>query len=421
MMHRLIEFVKSPIVRWIVGVTLLMSALLIRRPIFTQFLELKLYDLKFRFRGSREAGKQVAIVAIDDDSVKAVGRWPWSREDMARLLSAIKKAGPRVIALDIIFAEREQTASYQAINNLRQELGRRKVSPKLLEILDVEGKKADVDRQLAAVINRDSPTILGYYFRDLSGRTGGVKAEKLMGSHFLQATTYNIVRLRDTKPSQVRLVSAAGVEQNIPVITKASRGDGYFNMIPDPDGAVRWFPMTVMYDGEFFAPLSLVALSRFEGDAPLAITLSRWGVDSVRVGSQSVPVDRYGRMLINYLGPGGIIPTYSATAVLNGTLPPGALKDKIVLVGATAVGIYDLRVTPFSGNFPGVEVQATIMDNLLRGNFIRTPPFGLAIMLLILIGLAIMLGRVLPRLSAAWALIFTLVVIEGYVGVNYYL
>ncbi|HZE21390.1 MAG TPA: adenylate/guanylate cyclase domain-containing protein, partial [Desulfobaccales bacterium] len=139
------------------------------------------------------------------------------------------------------------------------------------------------------------------------------------------------------------------------------------------------------------------------------------------MGPRSVPVDRYGRMLINYLGPGGLIPTYSATAVLNGTLPAGALKDKIVLVGATAVGIYDLRVTPFSGNFPGVEVQATIMDNLLRGNFIRTPPFALGIMLLILVGLAIMLGRILPRLSAAWALIFTLVVIEGYVGINYYL
>ncbi len=421
MMRHLIAFVKSPIARWIVGVTLLMSALLILRPTFSQFLELKLYDLKFRFRGPRPAGKQVAIVAIDDASLKAVGRWPWSRDDMARLLSALKKAGPRVIALDIIFAEKEHTAAYQAINKVRDALGRRKISPKILQLLDIEGRQADVDRQLAAVIKRGPPTILGYYFRGLSGRVGGVKPEKLMGGHFVPASTYNVVRLRDTKPSQVRLVSAAGVEQNIPEITKASSGDGYFNMIPDPDGAVRWFPMTVMYDGEFFAPLSLVALSRYAGNAPLAITLSRWGVDNVRVGARLVPVDRYGRMLINYLGPGGLIPTYSAAAVLNGTLPAGALKDKIVLVGATAVGIYDLRVTPFSGNFPGVEVQATIMDNLLRGNFIRTPPFGLVIMLLILIGLAIMLGLILPRLSAAWALIFTLIVMEGYVGLNYYL
>ena len=192
-------------------------------------------------------------------------------------------------------------------------------------------------------------------------------------------------------------------------------------MIPDPDGTVRWFPMAVIYGQEFFAPMSLVTLSHAEGRAPMAITLSRWGVNEVRLGRRAVPVDRYGRMLINYLGPEGIIPTYSAADVMNGTLPAEALKDKIVIVGATAVGIYDLRVTPFSGTFPGVEIQATIMDNLLRGNFIRTPPFGLVIMLLVLVALALMLGVVLPKFSAAWAFIFTLIVIEAYVGFNYLL
>src|SRR5665647_1027654 len=101
MIQRLAAFVKSPITRWIVGVTLVMCALLIWRPTFCEFLELKLYDLKFRFRGAIAAGQQVAIVAIDDDSLKAVGRWPWSREDMARMLTRLKQAGPRVIALDL--------------------------------------------------------------------------------------------------------------------------------------------------------------------------------------------------------------------------------------------------------------------------------------------------------------------------------
>jgi len=229
------------------------------------------------------------------------------------------------------------------------------------------------------------------------------------------------VRLRDTKASQVQLIGAAGIERNLPEITAAAAGDGYFNMIPDPDGTVRWFPMTVQYGGEFFAPMSLVTLSHAQGRAPMAISLSQWGVEEVRLGRRSVPVDRYGRMLINYLGPEGIIPTYSVAALMNGTLPAEALKDKIVIVGATAVGIYDLRVTPFSGTFPGVEVQATIMDNLLRGNFIRTPPFGLIIMLLVLVALAVVLGLILPRFSALWAFIFILIFTESYVGLNYFL
>jgi adenylate cyclase len=421
MIRRLAAFVKSPIATWIIGVTLVMCALLIWRPTFCEFLELKLYDLKFRFRGKIPAGQQVAIVAIDDDSLKAVGRWPWSREDMARMLSRLKQAGPRVIALDIIFAEKEETASYQALKNLSDDLARRGVSPEILKILEVEKNRADADRQLAKVLGQGPPTILGFFFRSLGGKSGGVEVDKLMGASFVQASTYNVVRLLDTKPSQVQLVGAAGIERNLPEITEAGAGDGYFNMIPDPDGTVRWFPMAVMFGGEFFAPMSLVTLSHAEARVSMAITLSRWGVDEIRLGRRAVPVDRYGRMLINYLGPEGIIPTYSAAAVMNGTLPAEALKDKIVIVGATAVGIYDLRVTPFSGTFPGVEVQATIMDNMLRGNFIRTPPFGLIIMLLVLVALAVMLGVVLPRFSAAWAFIFTFIVIEAYVGLNYFL
>ena len=147
MIRRLAAFAKSPIARWIVGVTLLMCALLIWRPTFCEFFELKLYDLKFRFRGTIPAGQQVAIVAIDDDSLKAVGRWPWSREDMSRMLTRLKQAGPRVIALDIIFAEKEQTVSYHALQNLSEALARRGVSPETLKLLEVEKKRADADRQ----------------------------------------------------------------------------------------------------------------------------------------------------------------------------------------------------------------------------------------------------------------------------------
>jgi adenylate cyclase len=421
MMHRLAALAKSPIARWIAGVTLLMCALLIWRPTFCEFFELKLYDLKFRFRGTLPPGGKIAIVAIDDKSLKAVGRWPWSREEMARLLTRLKAAGPRVIALDIIFAEKQQTQAYQTLKELRDTLARRGVSPEILKILEMERKQADVDRLLAEVIGKGCPTILGFFFRSLGGKLGGGELDKQMGSEFLRASTYNLVRLMDTKPSQVHLVGASAIERNLPEISKVAAGDGYFNMIPDPDGTVRWFPMTVKFGGEFFAPMSLVTLSHAQGRAPMAISLSRWGVNEIRLGRESIPVDRYGRMLINYLGPEGIIPTYSAAAVLDGSLPAGTLKDKVVIVGATAVGIYDLRVTPFSGTFPGVEVQATIMDNMVRGNFIRTPPFGLLFMLGILVAMAILLGLLLPRFSAAWAFIFTLVIMEFYVGLNYFL
>jgi adenylate cyclase len=422
MIRRLAVLLKSPITRWVVGSIVLVWILLLWRPTFVEFIELKLYDLKFRFRGTRPPSQEVVILAIDDDSVKKVGRWPWSREDIARLLKAVKEAGPRVIALDIIFAEKQETEALKSVTNLRQEFVRKGVaSPEILNLLAQEERRVDVDRKLAQVIKEGSPTILGFFFRGVGGTAGGVQPERLMGSTFVQAASYNLVRCLDTEPSKVPLMGAAGVELNLPEFIQASAGGGYFNMVPDADGGVRWFPLTIIYGSDFFAPMSLVAMDHFLGGPPLAITLSQLGVQEIRLGRQTIPVDRHGRALINYLGPTGMIPTYSAAALLGGQLPARVLKDKIVLVGATAVGIYDLRVTPFSGIFPGVEIQASVIDNMLKGNFIRSPRLGLPMMLFILLVLGISLGLLLPRLSAAWAFIVTLTLIEIYTAVNYLL
>ena len=123
-------------------------------------------------------------------------------------------------------------------------------------------------------------------------------------------------------------------------------------------------------------------MDHYLGAPPLAITLSQLGVEEIRLGRQTIPVDRHGRVLINYLGPGGMIPTYSAAALLDGQLPARVLKDKIVLIGATAVGIYDLRVTPFSGISPGVENSGLGDRQYDQNNFIRSPFLGLPLMLL---------------------------------------
>jgi len=422
MIRRLAAFFKSPITRWVVGAIVLVWVLLLWRPTFVEFIELKLYDLKFRFRGTRPPSQEVVILAIDDDSVKKVGRWPWSREDIARLLKAVKEAGPRVIALDIIFAEKQETEGLKAVTNLRQEFVRKGVAtPEILKLLAQEERRVDVDRQLAQVIKEGPPTILGFFFRGVGGTAGGVSPERLMGSTFVQAASYNLVRCLDTEPSKVPLMGAAGVELNLPEFIQAAAGGGYFNMVPDADGGVRWFPLTIIYGSDFFAPMSLVAMDHFRGGPPLAITLSQLGVQEIRLGRQTIPVDRHGRALINYLGPAGMIPTYSAAALLDGQVPARVLKDKIVLVGATAVGIYDLRVTPFSGIFPGVEIQASVIDNMLKGNFIHSPHLGLPLMLFVLLVLGVSLGLLLPRLSAAWAFIVTLTIIEAYTAVNYFL
>jgi len=404
----------------VTGVTLLVMLLVLLRLPFTEFIELKFYDLKFLYRGARPPSPEVVLVAIDDESVKRVGRWPWSREVMAQLLGSLKEYNPRVIGLDIIFAERQETAALTALQRLRRDLAREQAaSPKLLDLIQQEERRADVDRELAQVIGQGPPTVLGFFFIGVGGKTKSLTIGQPLGPKVIQASTYNMVRWLDRDSKRVPIMGADSVETNLPLITKAAAGGGYFNMVPDPDGTVRWLPMALSYGPDIFAPLTLVTLQHYRHKAPLGITLSNLGVKEVRLGRDKIIVDRFGRMFINYLGPPGMFPTYSAVQVMEGALPKGALKDKLVLVGATAVGIFDLRVTPFSGVHPGLEIQATVVDNILRGDFIRLPANTTVTTISTVLLLAIIFGLLLPRLSPVGAIAATLLLALGYLTLNY--
>jgi adenylate cyclase len=404
----------------VTGVTLVVILLVLLRLPLTEFIELKFYDLKFLYRGARPPSPQVVIVAIDDESVKRVGRWPWSREVMAQLLGGIKEYDPRVIGLDIIFAERQETSALTALQRLRRDLAQGEAaSPKLLDLIKREERRADVDRQLAQVIGEGAPTVPGFFFIGVGGKTKALNLGQTLGPKVIQASTYNMVRWLDQKSQRVPLMGANGVETNLPLITKAAAGGGYFNMVPDPDGTIRWLPMALSYGPDIFAPLTLVALQHYRQKEPLGITLSQLGVREIRLGRQRIPVDRFGRMFINYLGPPGTFPTYSAVQVLEGTLPREALQDKLVLVGATAVGIFDLRVTPFSGVCPGIEIQASAVDNILRGDFIRLPANATVTTISMVLGLALIFGFLLPRFSPVGAIAVTLLAAQGYLALNY--
>jgi adenylate cyclase len=404
----------------VAGVTLGVILLVLLRLPVTEFIELKLYDLKFLYRGVKPPAPEIVLVAVDDASVKQVGRWPWSREVMARLISRIKESQARVVGLDIIFAERQETAAMAALQNLRRGLVRENAAfPPVLSLLAQEEKRADVDRQLAQVIGQGTPTILGFFFVGVTGTALTPRIGQTLGPKAIRASTYNMVRWLDQDTKRLPVVGAEGVEVNLPEITEHAAGGGFFNMVPDPDGTVRWLPMAMAYGPDIFAPLTLVTLQHYRGKPPLGITLSRFGVEGVRLGREIIPVDRFARMFINYLGPPGIFPSYSAAQVLDGKVPQEALKDKIVLVGATAVGIFDLRVTPFSGICPGLEIQATVLDNILRRDFIRTPAQPTLTTLGIVLAIALIFGLLLPRLSAVGAIAITLLLVQAYVAFNY--
>jgi adenylate cyclase len=135
------------------------------------------------------------------------------------------------------------------------------------------------------------------------------------------------------------------------------------------------------------------------------VKVAAYGVEGIQMGERFIPTDENGQLLINYLGPPRTFPHFSISDILHGKLAKGTFKDKIVLVGATAMGTHDLRSTPLSPLYPGVEVHATVIDNILTQNFITRPKWSMIYDLLAIIVLGVLTGIALPRMSALKGLV----------------
>ena len=152
----------------------------------------------------------------------------------------------------------------------------------------------------------------------------------------------------------------------LPEIERNAAGLGHINLTPEEDGVVRRNMLLVDVDGKKIPSLGLRAAMMALGEKEFVA-----GAYDVTLGKRRIPVDANGFMWINYTGPSNHYPVFSFADIVQGRINPDELKGKVLFVGATALGVYDLRVTPFDRNVPGVEVHATITDNILSGSFIR--------------------------------------------------
>jgi len=371
-------------------------------PDFLSLLELKTLDLRFLSRGKIVNTGEVALVAIDEKSLDELGRWPWPRVRMAQLLDALVKYEAKVVGFDIVWAEPDENSELKSLSALKQKMNELKLTNRDLEkYLSQAIQKADTDRTLADSLARSRRAVLGYFFHFFTKED--LPGEKKQPPKDLPAlSTYNWVKYSSQAAAKVPLFEATYAEVNIPVIAEAAEGAGYFNIFPDRDGTVRWIPLVIKYQDKHYCALSLAVLQKFLNNSPLVLRLAEFGVEEIRLGDLFIPTNEEGRMLINYRGPQKTFPHYSATDVIHGRVPINAFRGKIVLVGATAMGIYDFRVTPFDHVFPGLEVHANVIDTILKQQFLYRPNWVTLFDLLAIIVLGLILGIILPKVKALW-------------------
>ncbi len=374
---------------------------------FLDLMELKTYDLRFLSARSKKPSPDVVMAVIDEKSLDREGRWPWPRSKIARLIDLLSQDGAKVVGFDIAFIEPDENNILDFIDQLYMKLDTYQGdNTPLKEFIDEKKLEADNDLILAkAIKDSKAEIVLGHFFymsRDfLDYQLEPIEIQKRLSR--IDNSKYPVASYEKPDMEGDPFIHAYAPETNLETLTDAARSSGYFNMVPDPeDGVVRRLDLVFKCGEEIYAPISIQSVWNFLDRPPLVVKVAAYGIEGIHMGERFIPTDEKGRMLINYLGPEKTLPHFSISDILERKLPNGTFTDKIVLVGATAIGVYDKRMTPVSssGEYPGLEVHATAIDNILKGDFLHKPEWTKVYDALAILILGLLTGLFIPRLNA---------------------
>jgi adenylate cyclase len=405
---RLIQTISTGVAAGTTAVMLLLGFI---EPDVLRRLENASLDGRFVLRGAGPAGAEIVLVAVDEQSLHEVGRWPWPRDTQARLVQAISAGGAKVIGLDIIYAEPESADARRVLDDVhRAAMVPGAASPALRGLLEQTLNHIDTDGQFAESLRTAGNTILALPFvvpetdrRDNPSHPAPVTGAASV-PEYLQRSAFMLIR---HSGSGSALEPYIAVDQHGPLKTFAQEaiGLGHVYSVPEKDGMTRYESLVIRYGDEYYPcfPLEIARAYLDVHRDRMAFMLG----EGVQLGDRFIPTDQKARLLINYLGPERHFRYVSATDVLQQRVPPGTFRDKIVIVGTAALGTYDQKATPFSANVPGIEKNATVVDNILRGAFVRKPWWSRPLDLAMILGLGLGLGYALPQMRAIPAALLT--------------
>jgi adenylate cyclase len=376
-------------------------------PALVRGLETASLDLRFRLRGAMPPEPATVIVLVDDASLAKLGRWPLSRRVFARAVERLDRAGAGVIAFDLLFAEPEEPISAE----LRR--AAQTAAAGLSQTQDPDLRKAlarlaedDPDRDFAAELRSNGKVLLPLAF----SFQGPAQAEPE------QLSTQVYLRLDQSLHEPLFPLQPHQAVLPIAVLADAAAGLGHVNIAFDRDGEPRYDYLALPFSGDFVPSMPIRIAAAYRGLPWSEIGLALG--DGVRLGDRLVPTDPAMRLLVNYRGPRGTIPTYSFLDLVEGRLPADLFKGRIVLIGASFIGIADSYPGPFGNTpIPGTERLANIVDTILAGDFIREhPPPWPSIVIGLVAGLAVIAGLAASVLPTRLAALGGVIPILGWAG-----
>lgn len=368
---------------------------------FTGTLERRFYDFSSTST-ARQPSDRIAVIAIDDQSIANLGRWPWTRDVHAKLIDQLAAAKARTVVHTALFLEPQIDPGLQYIRKLRAALAANPPEPgspsEEVDRLVSEAELAlDTDAALAASLKAAGNVLIPSVFAlgEPQGKADGGLPAYSLRSTLDDESGFSIPALRSQQP--------------IAQLGEAAAGIGHLNQIADQDGAVRQEPLLVNYYGKSIPSLSLLAALKSLNLQMSDVKLNPG--DSIQLGKLRVNTDEAARMLPQfYSGRDGrqVFPVDSFYDVLTGKIPASKYTDKIVIIGATAAGVGVQFPVPGYPALSAAETLAHTTSSILSEHFIVQPRWGVWVSLGAFLLVVAYIALALPRLSAGAAAGITL-------------
>ncbi len=386
---------------WFAGVAILLVTVVLHLSTdFIGSLERRFYDFASTST-TRQASDRIAVIAIDDQSIANIGRWPWPRDVHAKLIDQLSAAKAKTVVHTAFFFEPQVDPGLVFIRKMKDALGTTAdagAANEQIGTLIAEAESAlDTDAVLAASMQKAGNVLVPSVFT-LGEQQG--KPDNLLPAYALKSAMDELSGFS---------VSAVRGQQPIELIGNVAAGIGHLNQFPDVDGAVRVEPLLVNYYGKAVPSMALLAAAKSLNLGPTDIKLNAG--ESVQIGKLRVRTAENALKLPQFYRGHDGKPAFAVDSfydVLTGKIPASKYTDKIIIIGATAAGVGVQFPVPGYTSLSPAETVAHITSSILNEHFIVQPAWSVWTSLGVFLLIAAYVTAGVPRLSAGKAATITL-------------
>jgi adenylate cyclase len=358
-----------------------LAAVRVWDPFLVETLRLRIFDYYQRLLPRPIAALPVAIVDIDEASLARFGQWPWPRTLLAAMVDRLTQAGAAVIGFDFLFPEPDRLSPATYVEHLTG----------LPDALAASLRALPGNDTVLAEALRRSRVVLGV--------AADPRADARPADRSIRRTPVAEIG-GNPRPYLERFAS---IVHNLPDLEAAAQGRGALSLGEEVDGIVRRVPAVLSVGSHVYPALSIDMLRVASRQSAVAVRSNEAGIDGVVVARTRVPTDERGRIWVYFSEPD---PRryVSATAVLDGSMAPETVRGKLVLVGTSAAGLFDVKATPVAGRIPGVEVHAQVLETILGQAQLVRPNYALGAELAVLVVVGVIIVALIPMVGAWWTL-----------------